>query len=58
MKGDMGRVKGLQHWFQNTVNQLARNVGLVATNPHTHSQDMFDPDDKISGGQGFIYALA
>jgi hypothetical protein len=34
----------------------AANVGLVATNHTYASQDMFDPDDKISGGQGFIYA--
>ena len=27
-----------------------------ATNHTYASQDMFDPDDKISGGQGFIYA--
>jgi hypothetical protein len=32
------------------------NVGLMATNHTYASQDMFDPDDKISGGQGFIYA--
>ena len=32
------------------------NVGLIATNHTYASQDMFDPDDKISGGQGFIYA--
>jgi hypothetical protein len=32
------------------------NIGLVATNHTYQSQDMFDPDDKISGGQGFIYA--
>jgi hypothetical protein len=32
------------------------NVGLVCTNHTYASQDMFDPDDKISGGQGFIYA--
>jgi len=32
------------------------NLGLVATNHTYASQDMFDPDDKISGGQGFIYA--
>jgi hypothetical protein len=31
-------------------------VGLVCTNHTYASQDMFDPDDKISGGQGFIYA--
>ena len=29
---------------------------MVATNHTYASQDMFDPDDKISGGQGFIYA--
>jgi hypothetical protein len=34
----------------------ALNIGLVATNHTYASQDMFDPDDKISGGQGFIYA--
>jgi hypothetical protein len=34
----------------------SHNVGLVATNHTYASQDMFDPDDKISGGQGFIYA--
>jgi hypothetical protein len=32
------------------------NVGLVCTNHTYASQDMFDPDDKISGGAGFIYA--
>jgi hypothetical protein len=32
------------------------NVGLVATNHTYASQDMFNPDDKISGGQGFVYA--
>ena len=32
------------------------NVGMIATNHTYASQDMFDPDDKISGGQGFIYA--
>jgi hypothetical protein len=32
------------------------NVGMVCTNHTYASQDMFDPDDKISGGQGFVYA--
>jgi len=32
------------------------NVGMVVTNHTYASQDMFDPDDKISGGSGFIYA--
>jgi hypothetical protein len=29
---------------------------MVCTNHTYASQDMFDPDDKISGGQGFVYA--
>jgi len=32
------------------------NIGMVATNHTYASQDMFDPDDKVSGGQGFVYA--
>jgi len=58
MKGDMGRKpKALTALVRNTVNMFgAYNVGLVATNHTYASQDMFDPDDKISGGQGFIYA--
>jgi RecA/RadA recombinase len=31
---------------------------LVATNHTYASQDMFDPDDKISGGSGMIYAAS
>ena len=34
----------------------SHNIGMLATNHTYASQDMFDPDDKISGGQGFIYA--
>jgi hypothetical protein len=34
----------------------SHNVGMVVTNHTYASQDMFDPDDKISGGSGFIYA--
>ena len=58
MKGDMGRKpKALTSLVRNTVNMIgAHNVGLVCTNHTYASQDMFDPDDKISGGQGFIYA--
>ena len=58
MKGDMGRKpKALTALVRNTVNQLAPHpIGLIATNHTYASQDMFDPDDKISGGQGFIYA--
>ena len=58
MKGDMGRkAKALKTLVTNCVNMFGSyNVGLVATNHTYASQDMFDPDDKISGGQGFIYA--
>jgi len=58
MKGDMGRKpKALASLVRNCVNMFGNlNLGLVCT-AHTYaSQDMFDPDDKISGGQGFIYA--
>ncbi len=58
MKGDMGRKpKALTALVRNTVNMIAPYpIGLVATNHTYASQDMFDPDDKISGGQGFVYA--
>ena len=58
MKGDMGRKpKALTSLVRNTANMIgSHNVGLVCTNHTYASQDMFDPDDKISGGQGFIYA--
>ena len=58
LKGDMGRKpKALTALVRNTVNMFGSyNVGMVCTNHSYASQDMFDPDDKISGGQGFIYA--
>ena len=58
MKGDMGRKpKALTALVRNCVNMFGDlNIGLIATNHTYASQDMFDPDDKISGGQGFIYA--
>ena len=58
LKGDLGRKpKALTALVRNTVNMIgAYNVGIVATNHTYASQDMFDPDDKISGGQGFVYA--
>ena len=58
MKGDMGRKpKALAALVRNCVNMFGDfNVGMIATNHTYASQDMFDPDDKISGGQGFIYA--
>jgi RecA/RadA recombinase len=58
LKGDMGRKpKALTALVRNLVNRIGdQNIALVATNHTYSSQDMFDPDDKISGGQGFIYA--
>jgi len=58
MKGDMGRkAKALKALVTNCVNMFgAHNVGMVVTNHTYASQDMFDPDDKISGGSGFVYA--
>ena len=58
LKGDMGRKpKALAALVRNCVNMFGEyDVGLAVTNHSYASQDMFDPDDKISGGQGFVYA--
>jgi recombination protein RecA len=58
MKGDFGRkAKQLKALITNCVNMFGDlNIGLVATNHIYASQDMFDPDDKISGGSGMIFA--
>lgn len=60
MKGDMGRKpKALKALVTNVTNMFGEfNVGLVTTNHSYASQDMFDPDDKISGGQGVVYAAS
>lgn len=60
MKGDMGRKpKALTALVRNCVNMFGNhNVGLVCTNHTYASQDPYNPDDKISGGQGFIYAAS
>jgi RecA/RadA recombinase len=58
LKGDMGRKpKALTALVRNCVNMFGEyEVGLVVTNHSYASQDMFNPDDVISGGQGFVYA--
>ena len=58
MKGDMGRKpKALTSLVRNCVNMFGSlNIGLVATNHTYASQDPYNPDDKISGGAGFVYA--
>jgi len=58
LKGDLGRKpKALTALIRNTVNSIAPYpIGFIVTNHTYASQDMFNPDDKISGGQGFVYA--
>jgi RecA/RadA recombinase len=58
MKGDLGRKpKALTSLVRNCVNMFGSyNVGMIATNHTYASQDPYNPDPNISGGQGFIYA--
>lgn len=58
MKGDMGRKpKQLNALVRNIINKIADcNIGVVCTNHTYASQDMFNPDDKVSGGEGIIFA--
>lgn len=60
MKGDFGhKPRALKSLVMNCVNMFgAYNVGMVCTNHTYASQDMFDPDDKIAGGSGPIYAAS
>lgn len=58
MKGDMGRKpKALTSLVRNCVNMFGDlDIGMIATNHTYASQDPYNPDPNISGGQGFIYA--
>jgi RecA/RadA recombinase len=58
LKGDLGRkAKSLTALVRNCVNMFgSENVGLVATNHSYASQDPYNPDPKISGGDGVVYA--
>lgn len=60
LKGDMGRKpKALYALVRNCVNMFGSyDVGMVATNHTYGSQDMYNPDDKISGGNGFLFAAS
>lgn len=60
MKGDMGhKPKQLKALVTNVVNMIGGlNIGLVCTNHTYESQDMFNPDPKVSGGSGFIFAAS
>jgi len=58
MKGDMGRkAKQLKALVTQCLKLFGpHKIGLVATNHTYRSQDMFNPEDVISGGSGFIFA--
>ena len=58
MRGDLGRKpKALMSLVRNCVNMFGSlNIGLVATNHTYASQDPYNPDPIVSGGQGFVYA--
>ncbi len=60
MKGDMGRKpKALKALVTNVTNMFGEyDIGMVATNHTYASQDMFDPDPKMSGGAGLVYAAS
>jgi RecA/RadA recombinase len=60
LKGDMGRKpKALAALVRNCVNMFGNyNVGLVATNHTYASQNIFDPDDVISGGTAQIFSAS
>jgi RecA/RadA recombinase len=58
LKGDMGRKpKALKALVTNCVNMFGEyDIGMVATNHSYESQDIYNPDSKMSGGSGFQYA--
>ena len=60
MKGDMGRkAKQLKALVTNCINMFGEyNVGMCGTLHTYKSQDMFNPDDVISGGTGPIFAAS
>jgi RecA/RadA recombinase len=57
-KGDFGiKAKALMSLVKNIVMSIANvEIGLLATQHSYQSQDMYDPDQIISGGAGFVYA--
>lgn len=60
IKGDMGhKPKALKALVSYCVSAFGQhNIGLLCTNHTMASQDMFNPDPKISGGDGPIYAAS
>lgn len=60
MKGDFGhKPRQLKALVMNCINLIAmHDIGIIATNHTYGSQDMFNPDDVISGGSGPIFAAS
>lgn len=60
LKGDKGiKAKQLKALVSSCIRLFAGfEIGLVATNHTYKSQDMYAPDDVISGGSGFIFAAS
>ena len=58
LKGDMGRKpKALFALVRNCVNLFGNhNVGMVCTNHTYDSQDPYNPDQKVAGGNSFVFA--
>jgi RecA/RadA recombinase len=58
MKGDQGQqAKQLKRFIKNCVYMIEqKNIGFLMTNHTYQSMDMFNPDQKITGGDGIIYA--
>lgn len=58
LKGDKGiKAKQLKALVSQCIRLFAGfQLGLIATNHTYKSQDMYNPDDVISGGSGFIFA--
>lgn len=58
LKGDFGRKpKQLMALVRNTISSIGDlEIGVLSTNHSYASQDMFSPDDKVSGGSGPVYA--
>lgn len=60
LKGDLGRkAKSLLALVRNIINVISPYPIAVCCTNHTYaSQNMYDPDDKVSGGTGFVFAAS
>lgn len=60
LKGDFGhKPRALKALITNCVNMFGNlGIGMLCTNHTYASQDMFNPDDVVSGGAGPVYAAS